>query len=338
MKKYILASIMMLASTQARAEQVAEWGFLEEDEPRAEVPAKQIARSAHIEVAPTKTAFGPPDENEKPIERVKPQPANIVAAQASDEEETVKTQGCNPPNSNSDKTSSPVKVYVDQQKQTIKIDSPDREVPWESKVSTGGGLKIPNGRIKKAPYCARTPSINNRLIRAVREEDFRGSGCSSEQIRAQATVFKMYHTATFTDKSGRPVPMPHAIRIGGGIFFHEVPPSYSKLLGQNVSGECVRLSPNTARFLREQIEKYGAIEVTITEPPEVDRSMPQYCDQHMVAMARSGYDDYGHGSGAPVQATGSEGVYGGVESFTNILSRGIGGLVNGLTRPFTGGQ
>jgi hypothetical protein len=134
----------------------------------------------------------------------------------------------------------------------------------------------------------------------------------------KSTVFPMYHTRTFTDKRGNPVPMPNAVRIVGGIFFHEVPPSYRELLGHNVSGECVRLAPSVAKFLKGQIEKYGAIEVSISEPPQISRRMPQYCDEQMVADARSGRPV---GSGAPPQATGSEGVYGGEESFFSILGR-----------------
>lgn len=311
MQTYIVAAFLALVSTQVFAELVAD--------------------TSQVQAEVKRPAFGPPDETDKtPIE---------IKSLPTEPEVVAKPAGCVIPDSNSDKTSSPVKVFVDQQNQTISISTPDLEEPWESKVSTGGGLKIPNGKNAKGPYCARTPAIK-KLIRAVPEADFEGSGCTADQIHDNATVFRMYHTNTFSDENKRPIPMPNAIRINQGIFFHEVPPSYAKLLGKNVSGECVRLTPKTAKFLREQIEKYGAIEVTISEPPDEDHTA-QYCDERMVARARADIRDANNGgyrSSVPIQSTGSEGVYGGVESLANILSRGVGGLVNGLTSPFRGGQ
>lgn len=230
----------------------------------------------------------------------------------------------------------PVKVYVDQQTQSIRIETPDRPRPVESRVSTGGGLKIPNGKLKKAPYCARTPQFPSApaarpgqpvraaqplIISAVTPEMFNGTGCTSDEIRAKSTVFPMYHTRTFTDKNGNPVPMPNAVRIAGGIFFHEVPPSYREMLGHNVSGDCVRLAPSVAKFLRTQIAKYGAIQVEVSAPPTVDPRMPQYCDDRMVADATQRLRPNAPNIASRPQATGSEDVYGGQESFFSVLGR-----------------
>lgn len=214
----------------------------------------------------------------------------------------------------------PVKVYVNQQTQSVSIVTPDRPQALQSIVSTGGGLKIPNGKIKKDPYCARTPKKDGLIVSAVTPEMFEGTGCTPEEIRARSTVFKDYKTNTFTDKEGRPVPMPQAIRIIGGIFFHEVPPSYTNLLGHNVSGECIRLKPAVAKYLQAQIRKYGAIEVNITEPPEVAREMPQYCDDRMAADAKNRQRPDGSIASIP-QATGTEDVYGGERSFFGQLAK-----------------
>ena len=156
---------------------------------------------------------------------------------------------------------------------------------------------------------------------------FKGTGCTDDEIRAKSTVFPMYHTRTFTDAKGKPVPMPNATRIAGGIFFHEVPPSYARMLGHNVSGECVRLKPSVAKFLREQTEKYGAIEVTIGEPPTVGRNMPQYCDAQTIAdIGRRQRTPEPTAAATPRPApTGSEGVYGGEENFFSMLGRLFGG-------------
>jgi len=224
----------------------------------------------------------------------------------------------------------PVKVYVDQQTQSIRIETPDRPRPVESRVSTGGGLKIPNGELKKAPYCARTPQFpaapaaragQPLIISAVTPEMFNGTGCTSDEIRAKSTVFPMYHTRTFTDKNGNPVPMPNAVRIAGGIFFHEVPPSYREMLGHNVSGDCVRLAPSVAKFLRTQIAKYGAIQVEVSAPPTVDPRMPQYCDDRMVADASQRLRPNAPNVASRPQTTGTEDVYGGQESFFSVLGR-----------------
>lgn len=228
---------------------------------------------------------------------------------------------CPEPLAHPNARNTPVKVYVDQQGQSVRIDTPDRPQPIESRVSTGGGLKIPNGEVKKAPYCARTPRKERLIVSAVTPDMFKGSGCTPDEIRAKSTVFPMYHTRTFTDKNGQPIPMPQAVRIVGGIFFHEVPPSYREMLGHNVSGECVRLAPSVAKFLQAQIKKYGAIEVNITDPPQVARQMPQYCDDQMAANARQRQQGPGTSVAAAPQATGSEGVYGGEQSFFSILGR-----------------
>ncbi len=254
---------------------------------------------------------------------VTPDPAPTAVSEAPFQASVaIGTTRCPEPVAHPNARNTPVKVYVNQQTQKIEIVSPDLPQVVPSRISTGGGLKIPNGELKKAPYCARTPRKERLIVSAVTPEMFKGSGCTEDEVRAKSTVFPMYHTRTFTDKNGKPVPMPNAVRITGGIFFHEVPPSYREMLGHNVSGECVRLAPGVARFLQSQIKKYGAIEVNITDPPTVAREMPQYCDDQMVANAK-----YRQSGGAVTttasrpQPTGSEGVYGGEDSFFSVLGR-----------------
>ncbi len=235
------------------------------------------------------------------------------------------TKKCVTPDVNRHLKSSPVKVFVDQQDQTITIVTPDRVQPLVDKVSTGGGRKIPNGKFKKPPYCACTPKIERRLIRAIKESDFDKTTCSPAEIRARSTVFAKYESHTFTDGRGRFVPMPKAIRINGGIFFHQVPSSYKELLGRDVSGDCVRLSSKTASFLMNQINKYGAIEVNISEPRRISRKEQQYCDAQTLAQVRQ---DLRSGRIPKAQATGSEDVFGGVDSFVSLLGR-MAGFVGG---------
>ncbi len=302
--KLALATLLLLSLNQTvSAETIGKSGFMfgppENDEVAAPAPAPSLPMvreaNAAVRTAPAPTT-------------------NVQPAQVTMSGDT----RCPDPQASPDAKNTPVEVIVDQQAQTITIHTPDRATDLVDKVSTGGGLKIPNGSIQKSPYCARTPRIE-KIISAVKEDSFKNTNCTADEKRAKSTVFPMYYTRTFTDKNGRPVPMPKAIRIDGGIFFHEVPPSYKGLLGHNVSGECVRLTPSTAAFLQKQINKYGAIKVKISEPPQIDPDMPQYCDAQMVAQAKM---DKINGSTSPsAQATGSEDVVGGVESFQTIMGK-----------------
>lgn len=193
-------------------------------------------------------------------------------------------------------------VTVDKWTQTITIQAADLEEPWIRKVSTGGGLKVPNGKNAQSPYCASTPEVKSKFIPAIT------SGPNT-------TMEPMHYSNTFA-YGGEPAPMPWAIRIEGGIFFHErgdssirvrtkdgvVPVSYNHLLGQNVSGECVRLDSQTSRLLYGLALKYGGISASITgqDPLPVEEGYctringkkkcfaPNYCDEKMVAMAKKG--------------------------------------------------
>lgn len=193
-------------------------------------------------------------------------------------------------------------VTVDKWTQTITIETADFNEPWVRKVSTGGGLKVPNGKNSKSPYCASTPEVKSKFIPAIT------SGPNT-------TMEKMHYSNTFA-YGGEPAPMPWAIRIEGGVFFHErgdssikvrtkdgvVPVSYNHLLGQNVSGECVRLDSQTARLLYGLALKYGGITASITgqDPLPVNEGYctridgkkkcfaPNYCDEKMVALAKKG--------------------------------------------------
>jgi len=326
-KGLVILLVLMVMAPAAQAERMGggQGSFIFAPEPvetRVQAPRPAVVPKPPAPVAPaTSLASDHPAPPPRPAHLPSAQPAQGSTAPFQATLGGPDTR-CPDPIAHPNARNTPVKVYVDQQTQRIEIQSPDLPKPREAAVSTGGGLKIPNGEIKKPPYCARTPRKDRLIISAVREEMFKGTGCTPDEIRAKSTVFPMYHTRTFTDKDGKPIPMPRAIRITGGIFFHEVPPSYKEMLGHNVSGECVRLPANTAAFLQKQIEKYGAIEVTMSDPPQVSRQMPQYCDEQMVARARG---DVQSGQIAAAQRTGSEGVYGGNESFFSVLGRLFGG-------------
>lgn len=216
----------------------------------------------------------------------------------------------------------PVEVYIDQEKQLMYVKRPARsgKAPiFVTRISTGGGLKIPNGinAVGRSPYCAKTPSFKNVIIPAVKESDFDPTLCTPDEIRARATVFEQYYTRTFSDSAGNPVPMPKAIRLSGGIFLHQVPPSYSKLLGENVSGECIRMNPTVSKQLFEEILIHGAIKVTVSEPPKSHKCKAQYCDDQMLKKAQ---EDIAAGRIPSTRRTGSEGLFGGTEGFMSRLS------------------
>lgn len=216
----------------------------------------------------------------------------------------------------------PVEVYIDQEKQLMYVKRPKRAGKAEifsTRISTGGGLKIPNGinAAGKSPYCARTPSFKNVIIPAFKESDFDPTLCTADEIRSRATVFENYYTRTFSDKEGNPIPMPKAIRLAGGIFLHQVPPSYKGLLGENVSGECIRMNEVVSKQLFEEILLHGAIKVTVSEPPAPHTCKAQYCDQAMIDKAKA---DIASGKIPVTKRNGSEGLFGGTESFMSKLA------------------
>jgi hypothetical protein len=239
---------------------------------------------------------------------------------------------------------SPVKVYVDQKRQRIFVwvyndDGSVREYR-EGPVTTGGGLKIPNGKNRQAPYCAVTPTVERQVIRAIQERDFGpDSGCTPEEKRANSTVFEDYRSSTFSDGAGNPASMRYATRIKAGYFFHAVAREYKDRLGtENLSGGCVRLASVMAAWLQDRIEEYGAIEVTISPAPKVtDPNDRRYCDQEMVRAAIEGQNS----KRIPDKYyTGTEGVYDeGRDGIVDFLD-GIGQLpakaLNNLTSPFQG--
>lgn len=304
MKKFLL--LFILLGSFAKAESIGGVGLLIEDDDDDVQLTKTPPQKTQLTVSPV------------PVPAVRPVP--VVPASSTAKSTGVPFQAtlgqgkCPDVIPHPDAKNTPVKVYVDQQSQKVVIQTPEQV--YHSKVSTGGGLKIPNGELKKGPYCARTPKKEKLIVSAVTEDMFAGTGCTPDEIRSKSTVFSTYFTRTFTDSEGKPLPMPHAVRISGGIFFHEVPGAYANLLGYNVSGECVRLPPQMAKTLEGLIKKYGAIEVNITDPPEVNPRAPNYCDDRMVARATED-QKYGSVSGPGVgpRPTGTEGVYGGTQSF-----------------------
>lgn len=167
-------------------------------------------------------------------------------------------------------------VEVDRATQTIKVKTPTSE--WEDKVSTGGGLKIPNGveRSDKTPYCANeeTPTLNQKSIKAIES----GKG---------VTMKRVHYSNTFSDAKGNKIAMPWAINLGGGIYFHEAPPAYVGLLGKNVSGGCIRLSAASAERLYSEMLEFGGMTVSIFgDNPASKPGERNYCTPLMVEHAK----------------------------------------------------
>lgn len=237
------------------------------------------------------------------------------------------TSRCVTPKIPEEAKNTPVKVYIDQERQIISIMTPDRKDLWHSRISSGGGLKIPNGQFKKDPYCARTPEIPRKIIPLINAKDFDPATCTEEQIRTRATVFDMYYSRTFTDNKGNMVPMPRAIRLLNGIFAHRVARGYEEFLGTNVSGECIRLNDRTSKFLFDQMLKYKGIEVVVGPPPKSSKCKANYCDESMIAKAKA---DLAAGK-IPRTRYGSEDVTNPGDFFQNI-SCNVGSMFEKDTR------
>lgn len=308
--------------------------------------------------------YGPPEEippapvKFKPASKARaavPAANSSVSAPASAPSAMVKmvpqANGCPVPQLTAEAAKTPLKVTVDQEAQTISIvvDGKKLDLHGFDRVSTGGTLKIPDGSNGAPPYCAQTPAMHE-VVAMVKESDFANTKCDSDYIRDKSTVFPVYYSRTFGDASTGPIPMPKAIRIKKGIFFHEVPPSYKDALGNDISGECVRLHPRTAALLYKQMEKYGAIDITIKPPRQHQmgetlklhgKSVKMYCDQRDVDAAIAAKRS-GNTSTALAQNTGSEGVVGAPRGFDEAAADvidpfGIWGI-NKRGNVFTRGQ
>ncbi len=260
-------------------------------------------------------------------------------------------------------SNSDLEIYINQQTQTMTVNSPDFREPISFKISSGGGLKTPDVRSGKPPYCARTPEIKTRIITAFEPKDFAGRrDCTQDQIRGRSTAWagNSYRSSTFTNSDGSGVVMPNALRLMGGIFIHQVAPAYKNLLGYNVSGECIRvpgrvvapawiqhlpssaLDKSVLRVFRKrddstryldvsatlylQMIRHGAMKVTVSPPPELTRQSKQYCDQAMVDARQR---EIITGRYNPQQATGSEGVDGGVSGFFSAIGNGLSFILGG---------
>ena len=300
MKAQVAVLILMGMVPSVNAEVVSSGGLLRGDAP-AETPAPPpLARDA---VKPAAAVA--------PVVQKSTQPAPVAVNGSAPFAPTVAKDPsrCPDPVDHPEARNTPVTVFVNQATQTVEIVSPDRPMK-PIKTSTGGGLKIPSVRSGKPIYCAKTPPTNDLIVSAVTEDMFKGTGCDSEAIRAKSTVFDTYKSRTFTDDQGKEVPLPKAVRVfkKGGIFFHTAPSKYVTALGLPVSGECIRLSSKDATFLNQQVRKYGAIKVTISERPVYPKGHPGYCDNQMIAQAKN---ETQGGNVAPAnRQTGSEGIYG----------------------------
>lgn len=154
-------------------------------------------------------------------------------------------------------------VFVDISTQTMKITAPEfGDGAVLRAISTGGGVKHPKNPITKedAPAaCAdlKTPTNINALWIPAKED-------SSDPNR---TMFYDDKISTIYDSLMR-----RAIRVVGhaGIYLHEVPAGnvrpgvkYSDLLGDNVSGGCVRMDAEIADWLFLEMRHYEGIYLTI---------------------------------------------------------------------------
>lgn len=157
--------------------------------------------------------------------------------------------------------SSPVKVRINISTQQIEIIAPEtkgyKNGIYPAKVSTGGGLKNPvdpTTGLPDTPYCADdvTPVVGPVVIPAIEGR----------------TMFPNKRSNRFTTSEGQGVKMPNAIAVPGhpGIYLHAVPSGYEHLLGQNVSGGCIRLDPYLSKWLYDEMLAYGSIELTIIKP------------------------------------------------------------------------
>lgn len=179
-----------------------------------------------------------------------------------------------------DKSITNVKPYQNIQIQVL--DQTGRQIPignYVDKVSTGGGFKNPTGIANKAPYCASTPVVPksnivdkaNQVYLTADHPEFKFQFIPALLKGPRITMEKIHYSRTFEDDNGDQIPMPYAIHVTGGIYLHEVPPSYKDLLGYAVSGGCVRLHPQTARLLWDLMLQYGGIHLAISgqNPPAV---------------------------------------------------------------------
>lgn len=217
------------------------------------------------------------------------------------------------------KFDSPVKVYVDKSRQLMTVYSPESPDGETFKVSTGGGLKIPNfeDETKNVPYCAETPDVEGRIMRA----------------KPGVTMKPLHESSEFRDAQGRKAPMKNAILIDGarGIYFHEVLPNYQGYMGDNRSGGCVRLFPKDSRRLYYLMEKYGSLEINIygqrRQPPEASgprgwtrEELRRGCTPEMAqAMHQQMLN------GENVERTGDEGIFTGIFDALGSLFGGGGG-------------
>lgn len=188
---------------------------------------------------------------------------------------------CPTPQAHNNAAQTPVEVYVNQtdpenQTITIKVFG-NEQIEVTGNASAGGTFKRSNGKIKQR-YCAQTQPQNGRIISAVTPEMFKGTGCSPSDIRSMSTVFDVYDSQTWSDQNDNPIPLKNAVRIVGGTFFHTAPTGTEGDLGKNVSGDCVRLADEVAKFLKDKIMQYGAIKVYINDPPQLDHNHPRYCN------------------------------------------------------------
>ncbi len=155
---------------------------------------------------------------------------------------------------------SPLSVLIDKPSQTITI-SLDGRVVLQDRVSTGGTMKSPNNpRNPKPPRCANTPEFNKYIP------------------AGSDTMFPVWRSNTYVNSATHePVPMPFAIRIEGGFFLHEVPPSAVHYLGYAVSGGCIRLPSKVARTLYAMMKQYGGIHLIVQGPnPSAANNPPPY--------------------------------------------------------------
>lgn len=354
MKLALTAAVLLSMNQAAFADAVGRSGGFDEDDITYGPPVVETKKN---KVIPQPTSVPKPAskaEVASPVD-IKPRMETAAASAPNWTSEPLYKMmplkdGCAKPVPTEAAAKTPLKVVVNQESQTIKITVGEQEIDLkgENRVSTGGTLKIPDGSNNVNPYCAQTPAMHE-VIPMADEKDFAGiPGCDAETTRANATIFEMYYSRTYGAKA--PFPMPKAIRIRNGIFFHVVPPSYADGLGNDISGDCVRLSQKTATTLHNLMKKYKALDVTITPPRQHQpgetvtingKTVKMYCDKRdelaAIEAKRSGST-----TTMLAQSTGPEGVVGAPNGFNDAAADfidplGIWGL-NKRGNVFTRGQ
>ena len=167
---------------------------------------------------------------------------------------------------------SAVQITVNKQNQTMIfswLDAAGRRQSIQTLISTAGGvLKIPDGKMNRPPYCATTPDYDAFFPRIRNGQDF---------------MANPHHKSGTFDAT-----LPWAFRLTGGIFFHQTPGArYEKQLGQAMSGGCIRVPAQYAKFVWQTIRASNGAYVRV-HGPEQNPGLLEHCRKNLLpgALAR----------------------------------------------------